>query len=130
MVNTIHGSLKLIVLLLFVTSCAPARLAVIDASNEYIANVEVMREVAENCRSGSQLQIGFIKAALGSSFEELPQEDIKAIDELMQLAEETELSDYKLGRLLGLQLRLSISATQKIFEKYAPNVVNFLPFAF
>lgn len=122
---------KLIIFtLLLVAGCSPMRQVAIDTSTENIQNAETMREVARNCQSAWAIQSGFIKGVLGNRIEELPNDVIKAIEELDRLAEQTELSDEKLGFFLGLKVLLWDSVVQVILEKYAPNVIEFLPLVF
>lgn len=123
---------KLIIplLLVLLAGCSTGRQIAIDVSLENTKNAEAMREVAENCRSVIQMQIGFIEAALGNRINELSIEDIEALKKLKELAEKPELSDYELGQFLGLKLRLWNSVVQATLDKYAPDAIGLLPFLF
>lgn len=120
----------IILMLLLIAGCSPMRQGAIDTSTENIQNAETMREMARNCRSAWLVQSGFFDALIGNRKKELPAEVIEAKDKLDQLAEKTELSDYELGLFLGLTIRLKSSVVQVILEKYAPNVIEFLPLVF
>jgi len=110
--------------------CEMTRQCAIDISKENIKNAETMREVSLNCLSVWQIQSGFIKGALGSRIDELPNEAIEAMDELDRLAALPEKSDYELGYFLGLKVRLLSSVVQAAIEKYVPEVTRFLPIIF
>ena len=118
------------IMLLLVAGCPATRKVIVDISNENIENVKTMQKVASECRSVYLWQAGFIEAALGNRINELPSEDVLALEELKQLAEQTEVSDYELGRFLGLKLRLTGSVVQSILEKYTPGVTELLPLVF
>lgn len=115
---------------LLVAGCAAGRQAAIDLSEENVLNAEAMRQVARNCRSVIQMQIGFTETALGNRMDELSIEDVKALKELKQLAEKPELSDYEVGRFLGSKARLLGSVVQVALEKYAPDIGVMLPLVF
>ena len=119
-----------VMLLLFVTGCPSMRKAITDISNENIKNVKMMRKVASECRADYLWEAGFVKAVLGNRINELPSEDVQALEELKQLAEQTEVSDYELGRFLGLKLRLAGSVVQAVLERHTPAVAELLPLVF
>ncbi|KKN78868.1 hypothetical protein LCGC14_0346400 [marine sediment metagenome] len=120
----------LLVAFLLSSGCATIRKSAIDLSIENVKNAETIREVSTNCLSVWPIQSGFIKGALGSRINELPNEVTDAIIELDRLAELPEQSDYELGLFLGLKVRLLGSVSQKAIEKYAPNIIEYMQLAF
>lgn len=118
------------VLILLAAGCSPMRQAAVDISIEDVKNAETAREVSLNFLSVWPIQSGFIKGALGSRINELPNEALEAIEELDRLAELSEQSDYELGLFLGLKVRLLSSVVQATLEKYAPDVIDLLPLVF
>ncbi len=120
----------LLVCLSLLIGCSPARRIAIDISVENVKNAEAMREAAMNCLSVWQIQSGFIIGALGNRINELPKEAVEAIEELDSLAELSEQTDYELGLFLGLKVRLLSSVVRVAFEKYAPDLVEYLTLAF
>ena len=116
----------LVIEFLLIAGCSTARQGVIDISTENVKNAETMREVSLDCLSVWPIQSGFIKGALGSRINELPNEAIEAIEELDRLAELPNQSDYELGYFLGLKMLLWGSTIQIALEKYAPSIVEYL----
>ena len=123
-------SLMVVLALLLVTGCEMTRQTATDISTENIKNTETMKEISQSCISVWLVQSGFIKGALGSRINELPNEATEAIDELDRLAGLPERSDYELGLFLGLKVRLSSSVLRVTLEKYSPNVGEILPLVF
>lgn len=130
MKNVIVLVVVVLLFCLFISGCSTARQAVFDISTEDVKNTETAREVSLNFLSVWPFQSGFIKGALGSRINELPNEAIEAIDELDRLAEIPEQSDYELGLFLGLKVRLLSSVVRATLEKYAPDVIDLLPLVF
>lgn len=126
---------KLLVLLLvsgmfLFSGCAFLRGSAIKLSEEDMRNAEVAREIARNLMSTWLLNSGFIKGALGSKFDALPYEAVKAINELDVFARSgEELSDYGLGYTLGLRVRLLSETVKLALEQFAPEVLKLLPAA-
>lgn len=120
----------ILTVLLLSAGCSTARQAAIDISVEKAENIKTLREISERCKTDWLVISGFIKGALGSRMNELPNEAIEAIEELDRLAEQELLSDYELGIFLGLKVRLLNSVVQVALEKYAPDVVDLLPLVF
>ena len=120
----------MVTMLLLAAGCPPIRQAALDISIEDVKNAETAREVSLNFLSVWPFQSGFIKGALGSRINELPNEVVQAIEELDRLAELPEQTDYELGLFLGLKVRLLNSVVQVALEKYAPDVIDLLPLVF
>lgn len=115
---------------LILSGCSPIRQVAIDISIENVKNAETIREVSKNCLSVWPIQSGFIKGALGSRINELPNEAIQAIDELDRLSELPEQTDYELGLFLGMKVRLLSSVVRVSLEKYAPDLLEYLALVF
>ena len=120
----------LISIVLLCAGCSPIGQVAIDISVENVKNAEAMREASVNCLSVWQIQSGFIKGALGNRINELPKEAFEAIEELDRLAELPEQTDYQLGLFLGTKVRLLSSVVRVAFEKYAPDLIEYLTLAF
>lgn len=121
---------RIVIILVAVCGCTPMRQAAIDISVENVKNAESAREVSLNCLEAWPIQSGFIKGALGSRINELPNEVLEAMEELDRLAGLSEQSDEELGFFLGLKVRLLNSVVMATIDKYAPDVVDFLPLVF
>ena len=119
-----------LVALLLVAGCPSLRQAAIDISTENVKNAETIKTVSMNCLSVWPIQSGFIKGALGSRINELPNEAVQAIDELDRLSALPEQSDYELGLFLGLKVRLLSSVVRVAIEKYVPDVSEYLTIVF
>lgn len=126
---------KLLVLLLvsgmlLFSGCAFLRGSAIKLSEEDMRNAEAVREIAKNLMSTWLLNSGFIRGALGSRFDTLPFEAVKAITELDAFARsDQELNDYGLGYSLGLRVLLLSETVKLALKQFAPEVLKLLPAA-
>lgn len=120
----------LLISIVVFAGCSPARQITIDVSAENIKNAETLLEVSRKCVTAWPVESGFIEGALSSRMDELPNDVVKAKEQLDLLAEKEELSDYELGLFLGLKVRLLNSVVQATLEKYTPNVIDILPLVF
>lgn len=117
-------------MLFLVAGCSTTRQIGIDFSIEKIKNAEAIREIAQNCKTAWPPISGLTDVLIESRMTELPEEAIKAKKELDQLDKLPELSGYQLGRFLGQQIIFWGSASQTIIEKYAPDIIEYLPLIF
>ena len=120
--------------LILLNGCTAMRQATIDISIEEVKNATVAREVASNYLSIWPIQSGFIKGALGSRMDEMPQQAINAIEELDQLAAQcidpNNCLDYDLGLSLGLRVRILTSVVGEALKIYAPDIIDLVPMLF
>jgi len=118
-----------VVTLIIVTGCQQIRQTAIDISVENAKNAETIKEISLICKEAWLVESGFIDG-LGLREDELPKEVIEAKEQLDLLAEKEELTDYELGLFLGLKVRLLNSVFKATLEKYAPDVIGYLPMIF
>lgn len=116
-----------LILVCLLTGCGPLRKSVIELSETDIKNAEALKAAARNHLSAWPVNSGFIHAALGSNIENLPIETVKAMAELDKLAEQDEYTDYELGSAMGYQVRILMDIVYQSLEKYAPDVLRYLP---
>ena len=120
----------LLVCLSFLIGCSPARRIAIGISVENVKNAEAMREISKNCQDTWPVLSGFIEGTIGSRMNELPYEVKEAKEALDRLSDLPELTDYETGLFLGLKIRLLNSVVRVTFEKYAPDLIEYLTLAF
>ncbi len=116
-----------LLMVMFLASCASIRGDIVAFSKEDLKNATTSRTVAKNLLKTWKLNSGFIRGALGTNIDQLPQQAIQAMNELDKLADKKDLNDYDLGYSLGLRIRALNSVVQEAIRIYAPNILDYLP---
>lgn len=116
-------SVVMILALVVLIGCATMQVI----SEQDLKNAETSKIVAKNLLSTWKLNSGFIRGALGTRILELPFQAVSAMNELDELAEKTNLTDYDLGYSLGLRVRALGAVVQEAFRLYAPEILKYLP---
>lgn len=94
-----------------------------------IQNAATSRQLAEDLLSTWSLNSGFIRGALGTRIDQLPQSAVLAMDRLDELADKEEpLSDKELGETLGLRVRMLGALVRQALEMFAPEILTYIKF--
>ena len=119
----------MIVLLVLVGGCSILRQAGEDYCDESKLNTNSIRSTSRCILDAWPTRHGLIVGTLGPRIEELPKECIDAMDELDTLSavDPNNLTDYQLGKTLGLNVRLLMKTVEEILKKYAPEVLRYMP---
>lgn len=120
----------ILILAMFLISCASIRADLVKLSQEDIQNAEATRVISKNLLLTWGLNSGFLRGALGDRLNQLPAEAVKAMDELDVLSGKIEWSDFELGYSLGLRVRLLGEIVTNALRLYAPEILKFLPLKF
>ena len=111
----------------FTSGCSVIRKEIVKMGQWDIKNAEASRQVAKDILSTWLLNSGFIRASLGEGMGKLPNQAVKAMDELDLLAAKTEWSDFELGSSLGLRVRMLGSLIVSTLQQYFPGVLKDVP---
>jgi len=104
---------------------AAVRKDAINLSREDVANVETLREISRNLLKTWPIYAGMINGAMDTK--KLPQEAVDAMIELRELAGKKDtLSDFDLGRNLGLQIRVRAETVKLALRMLAPGLMETL----
>ncbi len=117
-------------LFLFSFGCSNIQKGLVSLSEQDLKNAETTRTVAKNLLSTWMLNSGFIKGALGSTITQLPNEAVKAMEELDKLAKKTDLDDYDLGYSLGVRVNILNQLVMNAIKIYAPQILQYIPLTF
>ena len=129
-------AMLLISVILVFSGCSALREAATDISGEEVLNLGATRKVAIDYVTIWPMQSGFIKGVLGTRMDEMPAQDVEAIEELDQIAElingmdPNDVKDHDLGKSLGLRLRLLGSVVKEALKRYAPSAVEYITLLF
>jgi len=113
-------------LLFLMAGCSTFRKAAIKVSEQDLKNYETKKVVAQNYLKTWPMESGIIRGALGANLNQLPNEAVTAMDELDELAMQTEFNDHDLGYSLGLRVRMLNKIVLEALQMYAPNVFDLL----
>ena len=94
---TMNKFISLIVIAFLFTGCT-ATIIGLPISQQ---NIERLRANAVILAKTSPLQVAYLKAALGSDLQKLPEEAVNCLDKIMAICAKPDLTDEDLGAIAG-----------------------------
>lgn len=99
-----------------------------DATDRYIANLEIAKENAAKLAKVSEFKTCFIRACLGSHIDKLPYEMIVTLDSIDFLlveigADQENMTDCQKGQMAGLWIRLASLGILEIIAEINPEMI-------
>lgn len=117
-------------LCLLLIGCAGVRENLIRVSEEDVKNAEASRIIAINFLKSWPINSGFIRGALGERIITLPCNCVAGMGILDELAKKTSWTDEELGYSMGIRVQMLGELVWATLEKYAPDVLKYMPIAF
>jgi hypothetical protein len=104
--------------------CTEIRQFGIAAADEEVKNAEAIREISARLITAWPTISGLVRGAMDT--DKFPVDIVLAMDELDELAEQTEWSHNDLGRIAGLRLKLCGEFFRQLIARIAPDLLIYL----
>ncbi len=122
-------SLTLVLMLLMLTGCYSTQTFIKYETDKTQAVTEAKQGVVLMLKN-LEFRIGLLDGILHPYLQDVPPTITSAVKELKELVakykKDGKLSDYDMGRALGIQIRLRGEVAQALIKKYAPGVLKYI----